>query len=136
MTTTTKKTTTPKTPSKASNKTTSKKVAGAVSTAPQKASAKAGAVSKTGVPAPTAKGKGSSFTTRQITLLKMADAKAKIANQARVVLEVLEGLGGTATQQEVIDGLIEGGLKTVQTPKRIYTFYRQFLIDNEYIKFV
>lgn len=130
-------TTTRKTPSKASKPATSKKVTGAVKKPATPAKTKSGAVSKSGVPAPTAKGKGAgAFATRKIKLLEMPEAKVKIAPQARIVLEVLETLGGIATQQEVIDGLLDGGLKTVQTPKRIYTFYRQMLVDNGYIEFV
>jgi|24BtaG_2_1085350.scaffolds.fasta_scaffold01375_4 hypothetical protein len=125
-----------KTPSKASKSVPSKKVAGAVKTPATTATANSG-VSKGGVPAPTAKGKGAgAFATRKIKLLEMPEAKVKIAPQARIVLEVLEDLGGVATQQEVIDGLLDGGLKTVQTPKRIYTFYRQMMVDKEYIAFV
>lgn len=141
MTTATKKpakatSNTRKTPSKASKPATSSKVAGAVKTPAKTAPAKATASTK-GVPAPTAKGKGAgAFATRKVHLIEVPDAKVKLAPQARIVLEVLESLGEIATQQEIIDGLLDGGLKTVQTPKRIYTFYRQQLVDKGYMELI
>lgn len=133
MTTATK---TRKTPAKASKTAPTKKVSGAVKK-PAKTPPEASATSTKGVPAPTAKGKGAgAFATRKIKLLEIPEAKVKIAPQARIVLEALDDLGGTAAQSEVIDHLLESGLKTVQTPKRIYTFYRQMLVDNGYIEFV
>ena len=51
-----------------------------------------------------------------------------------IILNTLEALGGTATQGEIVDALVDNGLKTVQSPKRIYDFYRKLLTEEEYIK--
>ena len=55
-----------------------------------------------------------------------------------VILNTLEALGGVATQGEIVDALLDNGLKTVQSPKRIYDFYRKLLVgagtDENYIK--
>jgi len=51
-----------------------------------------------------------------------------------IILNTLEALGGTATQGEIVGALMDNGLKTVQTPKRIYDFYRKQLTEMEYIK--
>lgn len=87
------------------------------------------------VPAPKAVGgRGGSFAGRTVKLVSKPKDGVKLAAQARVVLATLEALGKKATQQEVIDGLIANGLKTKQEPKRIYTFYRQALVDGGYIE--
>jgi len=87
------------------------------------------------VPAPkTAGTRGGAFDTRPVKLVSKPKDGVKMAAQARVVLATLDALGGKSTQQEVIDNLIKNGLKTRQEPKRIYTFYRQALIDGGYIQ--
>lgn len=71
---------------------------------------------------------------RKVTLVKMPAADAKLSTQARVILKALETEGGTLTETQIITQLTAAGLKTVQTPKRIYTFYRKALVDGGYIK--
>ena len=65
---------------------------------------------------------------------KMSAGQRKIAGQAMIILNTLEVLGGSATQKDVVDNLIANGLATVQTPKRIYDFYRKMLVEAEYTK--
>jgi len=87
-------------------------------------------VGNSGIPAPAPKG----FNGRKVTLLTKDIPNRKIAGQAMIILNTLEALGGTATQGEIVDALLDNGLKTVQTPKRIYDFYRKDLVEMEFIK--
>lgn len=87
-------------------------------------------VGNSGIPRPAPKG----FNGRKVTLLTKDVPNRKIANQAMVILNTLEALGGTATQGEIVDALLDNGLKTVQSPKRIYDFYRKDLVEMEFIK--
>ena len=87
-------------------------------------------VGNSGIPAPAPKG----FNGRKVTLLTKDIPNRKIAGQAMIILNTLEALGGTATQGEIVGALLDNGLKTVQTPKRIYDFYRKQLTEMEYIK--
>ena len=43
-------------------------------------------------------------------------------------IEVLGGHNGPVSQGDIVDNLVANGLKTVQTPTRIYDFYRKDLI--------
>jgi|TARA_Y100000114_G_C11548576_1_gene226094 hypothetical protein len=97
----------------------------------------------TPVEAPAAKGllappsRASGVRGQKIKLLTKVVENRKLPKQAQVVVETLEMLGGTATQGELIDALIEkGGLVTRQTPKRIYEFYRPRLLGDNYIEYV
>ena len=84
-----------------------------------------------GIPAPAPKG----FDGRKIKLITKAIESRKLPAQALIVLNTLEALGGTATQADLVNGLLENGLKTVQSPKRIYTFYRKDLMEEGYITY-
>ena len=80
-----------------------------------------------GIPAPAKHG----FDNRKIKLLsKDLPNNKRIAAQAMVIVSTLDVLGGIATQKEIVDNLIENGLKTCQTPKRIFQFYRKDLMDT------
>jgi len=88
-------------------------------------------VGNSGIPRPAAKG----FDGRKITLItKDVPANRRIAPQALIILNTLDALGGTSTQGAVVAALLENGLKTVQSPKRIFDFYRKMLVEEEYIK--
>ena len=87
-------------------------------------------VGNSGIPAPAKNG----FNNRKVTLITKVIENRKIAGQAMIILNTLEVLGGSATQKDVVDNLIANGLATVQTPKRIYDFYRKMLVEAEYIK--
>lgn len=87
-------------------------------------------VGNSGIPAPAPKG----FDNRKVTLITKAIENRKLPKQARDVLNTLEALGGTATQGELVGALLENGLSTVQSPKRIYSFYRKDLTEEGYIK--
>ena len=50
-------------------------------------------------------------------------------------IEVLGGHNGPVSQGDIVDNLVANGLKTVQTPTRIYDFYRKDLIERELIAF-
>ena len=82
-----------------------------------------------GIPAPAPKG----FDGRKIKLVTKAIENRKLPAQAVIILNTLESLGGTASQSEVVGALLDNGLKTVQSPKRIYTFYRKDLMEEGYI---
>lgn len=88
-----------------------------------------------GIPAPAPKG----FDGRKIKLITKTIENRKIPLQAQVVLSTLEALGGSATQGELVNALLDPevgmGLKTVQTPKRIYDFYRKDLLEEGYITY-
>lgn len=88
-----------------------------------------------GIPAPAPKG----FDGRKIKLITKTIENRKIPLQAQVVLSTLEALGGSATQGELVNALLDPevgmGLKTVQTPKRIYDFYRKDLMEEGYITY-
>ena len=84
-------------------------------------------VGNSGIPRPAKSG----FDTRKVTLLTKVIENRKIAGQATIILHTL---GGSATQKDIVDNLVENGLATVQTPKRIYDFYRKMLVEAEYIK--
>ena len=87
-------------------------------------------VGNSGIPKPAPKG----FNGRKVTLLTKEIPNRKIAGQAMIILNPLEALGGSATQGEIVDALLDNGLKTVQSPKRIYDFYRKDLVEMEFIK--
>ena len=87
-------------------------------------------VGNSGIPKPAPKG----FNGRKVTLLTKEIPNRKIAGQAMIILNTLEALGGSATQGEIVDALLDNGLKTVQAPKRIYDFYRKDLVEMEFIK--
>ena len=87
-------------------------------------------VGNSGIPAPAKNG----FNNRKVKLLTKSIENRKIADQAMVVLNTLEALGGEATQGAVVDAMVENGLKSVQTPKRIYDFYRKMLTEAGYIQ--
>ena len=87
-------------------------------------------VGNSGIPAPAKNG----FNNRKVTLITKVIDNRKIAGQAMIILNTIEALGGSSTQGEVVDNLVANGLKTVQSPKRIYDFYRKLLVEDEYIK--
>ena len=87
-------------------------------------------VGNSGIPAPAPKG----FDNRKVTLVTKVVENRKLPRQAQVVLATLEALGGTATQGELVAALVDIGLATVQSPKRIYSFYRKDLTEEGYIK--
>ena len=87
-------------------------------------------VGNSGIPAPAKNG----FNNRKVTLLTKVIENRKIAGQAMIILNTIEALGGSSTQGEVVDNLVPNGLKTVQSPKRIYDFYRKLLVAEKYIK--
>jgi len=88
-----------------------------------------------GIPAPAKHG----FNGRMIKLLtKELPNNQKIPPQAMIILDTIEALGGDkspVSQGEIVDNLVANGLKTVQTPKRIYDFYRKDLIERKLIAF-
>ena len=88
-----------------------------------------------GIPAPAKHG----FNGRMVKLLtKDLPNNQKIPPQAMIILDTIEALGGDkspVSQGEIVDNLVANGLKTVQTPKRIYDFYRKDLIERELIAF-
>lgn len=88
-----------------------------------------------GIPAPSTHG----FNGRMIKLLtKELPNNQKIPPQAMIILNTIEVLGGhngPVSQGDIVDNLVTNGLKTVQTPKRIYDFYRKDLIERELIAF-
>tara|TARA_R100001126_G_C4715889_1_gene96925 strand:- start:16 stop:414 length:399 start_codon:yes stop_codon:yes gene_type:complete len=86
-------------------------------------------VGNSGIPAPAKHG----FNGRKVKLVTKAIENRKLPAQAKIILDTIEALGGEATQGEIVDNLLANGLKTVQTPKRIYTFYRAMLETDEYI---
>jgi hypothetical protein len=67
-----------------------------------------------------------------VTLLKEIAASDKCPPQQRLIVETLKGAGGKLDKSELIALLSrpveEGGLKTNQTPDRIYGFYRPKLV--------
>ena len=89
-------------------------------------------IARCGIPAPSPNG-------RNNLTLRVADNAAELmkANpipaQAQAILYELDKLGGVATTRELLDALAakDSTLKTVQTPERILTFYRQRLIDAD-----
>ena len=89
-----------------------------------------------GIPAPAKHG----FDGRMIKLrTKELPKNQKIAPQAMIILDTIEVLGGhngPVSQGDIVNNLVANGLKTVQTPKRIYTFYRADLMDRELIAYV
>lgn len=87
-------------------------------------------VGNSGIPAPAPKG----FDNRKVTLVTKVIENRKLPRQAQVVLATLEALGGTATQGALVAALVDNGLATVQSPKRIYSFYRKDLTEEGYIK--
>ena len=70
-----------------------------------------------------------------MTLVTKAVPNRKLPAQALIILNTIEALGGSATQSEIVGALLENGLKTVQSPKRIYTFYRKDLMEEGYIAY-
>jgi len=86
-------------------------------------------VGNSGIPAPAKHG----FNGRKVKLVTKAIENRKLPAQAKIILDTIDALGGEATQGEIVDNLLANGLKTVQSPKRIYTFYRAMLETDEYI---
>ena len=86
-------------------------------------------VGNSGIPAPAKHG----FNGRKVKLVTKAIENRKLPAQAKIILDTIDALGGVATQGEIVDNLLANGLKTVQSPKRIYTFYRAMLETDEYI---
>jgi hypothetical protein len=88
-----------------------------------------------GIPAPADHG----FNGRKIKLITKELPKGqKIPAQEMRILDTMEVLGahnGPVTQGDIVDNLVANGLKTVQTPKRIYDFYRKDLIQRKLIDF-
>jgi|TARA_B100000900_G_C20579346_1_gene716784 hypothetical protein len=84
-----------------------------------------------GIPAPAPKG----FNGRKVKLLTKVIENRRLPNQAGVILDTLEALGGEASQEQLVDAMLEQGLSTVQTPKRIYTFYRKMLMEDGFITY-
>ena len=84
-----------------------------------------------GIPAPAPKG----VNGRKVKLITKTIENRRLPNQAGVILDTLEALGGEASQEQIVDALLEQGLSTVQTPKRIYTFYRKQLMVDGYIDY-
>lgn len=84
-----------------------------------------------GIPAPAPKG----FNGRKVKLLTKTIENRKLPKQAGIILDTLEDLGGEATQEQIVDALLDHGLATVQTPKRIYTFYRKTLMEDGFITY-
>ena len=84
-----------------------------------------------GIPAPAPKG----FNGRKVKLITKTIENRRLPKQAGVILDALEALGGEASQEQIVDALLEQGLSTVQTPKRIYTFYRKQLMVDGYIDY-
>ena len=88
-----------------------------------------------GIPAPAKHG----FNGRLVKLLtKELPNNQKIPPQAMIILDTIEVLGGhngPVSQGDIVDNLVHNGLKTVQTPKRIYDFYRKDLIERKLIAF-
>ena len=94
-----------------------------------------GPAGNSGIPAPAKHG----FNGRMIKLLtKELPNNQKIPPQAMIILDTIEVLGGhngPVSQGDIVDNLVHNGLKTVQTPKRIYDFYRKDLIERKLIAF-
>ena len=84
-----------------------------------------------GIPAPAPKG----INGRKVKLITKTIENRRLPILACVILDTLEALGGEATQEQIVDSLLEQGLSTVQTPKRIYTFYRKQLMVDGYIDY-
>lgn len=83
------------------------------------------------IPAPTTTARGGNPTVKKLRNMKEGD---RLPAQAQVILALLDkAKGKSLSQTEVISGLKGQGLKTVQTPKRIFTFYRKRLVDEGYI---
>lgn len=89
-------------------------------------------IARCGIPAPSPKG-------RNNVKLSLAENAGELlaANpmpaQAQSILFELQKLGGSATTRELLDALAakDSTLKTVQSPERILTFYRQRLIEAD-----
>ena len=84
-----------------------------------------------GIPAPAPKG----FNGRKVKLVTKTVENRRLPKQAGIILDTLEALGGEATQEQIVDALLDNGLATVQTPKRIYTFYRKMMMEEGYITY-
>ena len=84
-----------------------------------------------GIPAPAPKG----FNGRKVKLVTKTVENRRLPKQAGIILDTLEALGGEATQEQIVDALLDHGLATVQTPKRIYTFYRKALMQDGFITY-
>ena len=84
-----------------------------------------------GIPAPAPRG----FNGRKVKLVTKTIENRRLPKQAGIILDTLEALGGEATQEQIVDALLDHGLATVQTPKRIYTFYRKMLMEDGFIDY-
>ena len=71
-------------------------------------------------------------TPQVINLKKMPKEDEKIAAQAKVVLDVLKQHKGSMLSDKLVEALA-AKLDTVQSPKRIFVFYRPTLVENGYI---
>ena len=91
-------------------------------------------VARCGIPAPSAKGRNNIKLTLAKNAAELLEANPLPA-QAQAILFVLDQLGGSAKQSELIEALDadESPLATVQGATRIVTFYRRKLIDDGFI---
>ena len=71
-------------------------------------------------------------TPQVINLKKMPKEDEKIAAQAKAVLDVLKQHKGSMLSDKLVEALA-AKLDTVQSPKRIFVFYRPTLVENGYI---
>ena len=71
-------------------------------------------------------------TPQVISLKKMPKEDEKIAAQAKAVLDVLKQHKGSMLSDKLVEALA-AKLDTVQSPKRIFVFYRPTLVENGYI---
>ena len=93
-------------------------------------------VGNSGIPRPSKSG----FDSRPINLVQVVlkdKPERKIPAQMLVVLKTLEALGGSSTQGELVEALtnpdIGPALKTTQSPKRIYDFYRKRMVEESHV---
>ena len=71
-------------------------------------------------------------TPQVISLKKMPKEDEKIAAQAKAILDVLKQHKGSMLSDKLVEALA-AKLDTVQSPKRIFVFYRPTLVENGYI---
>ncbi len=67
---------------------------------------------------------------RRFKLLTTPLVNNQSPTQSQVILNTLQALGNTATQDEIISSLEENGLETEQTPKQVFNNNLQKLISN------
>ena len=61
-------------------------------------------------------------------------ARARLPEQAQVILETIGDLGGEASKRQIVNNLTKNGLQTRQEPKRIFDFYCKRLVEEGYMK--